>query len=145
MGQGLCTALQTGSRGPRRLLAPAPGIEREQGFAFTVMLLSREEELRMKTPALLSWCRKKVGQGTKATLSTKTHPTTGHSLPACWDAESSAEAKCKGNWQVCCQHTLSNDSPLPLGFEEDLPGTCGAQTLQWRNEGWGDGGCRARA
>lgn len=100
-GQGLCTALQTGSRGTRRLLAPAPGIEREQGFAFTVMLLSREEELRMKTPALLSWCRKKVGQGTKATHSTKTHPTTGHSLPACWDAESSAEAKCKGNCGKC--------------------------------------------
>lgn len=118
-----CRALQTflpcaQAQGPR------PGTDMELGFPFTVMFLSREEVLGMKTTALSSQSRKKVGHRTKTSPPWK--PVQPLATAARQDAVS-----CRG--QV--QRDPGEQVPLPVS--EARARARGAQTRRrWRGK-WG--------
>lgn len=88
-----------------KLTGPKPGVDMELGIPFTAMFLSREEALGMKTAALSSQSREKVGHRTKAGPPWKpVQPLATARLPGCSLVQ---RPSARGPWGA---------SPPPLRF-----------------------------
>lgn len=127
-------AMRPSSRGPK------PGVDMELGIPFTAMFLSREEALGMKTAALSSQSREKVGHRTKAGPPWKpVQPLATARLPGCSLVQ---RPSARGPWGA---------SPPPLRFlkprlgpAEPTPGGGGEASGGGPAEPTPDGGGEAR-
>lgn len=102
-----------------KLTGPKPGVDMELGIPFTAMFLSREEALGMKTAALSSQSREKVGHRTKAGPPWKpVQPLATARLPGCSLVQ---RPSARGPWGA---------SPPPLRFLK--PRQAGVDEAAWR-------------